>query len=183
MIRHQKRVEARWVPVDASEKLKADLRGAGFSPDPTKKRVTLSSAGPMVWVEWTDREGERMTDQEITEHRARLVEALRGGDYIQFRGALKIDDGEAVQHCAAGVACEVYRKLTGRGTWTRLAWTENTHRSLYRFDEGNHRATHMLPDQVRAFFGFTRREEREIVRLNDWHQEDFDAIATFIEAR
>ena len=45
------------------------------------------------------------------------VDALRSGEFKQARKALRTSDG----FCCLGVACEVYRRETGRGAWVALA--------------------------------------------------------------
>lgn len=43
------------------------------------------------------------------------VDALRSGEFAQCRSELRKGDGSL---CAGGVACELYRRATGRGEWT-----------------------------------------------------------------
>lgn len=43
----------------------------------------------------------------------KLVDALRSGEFTQTTGHLRDDTG----HCCLGVACEIYRRVTGNGEW------------------------------------------------------------------
>lgn len=42
-----------------------------------------------------------------------LVDALESGEFSQTRGLLKLEN----RYCATGVACELFRRHTGRGQW------------------------------------------------------------------
>lgn len=111
--------------------------------------------------------------------RQHLAEVLRSGRYIQLRGALRADDGEADQYCAQGVACELYRQAKG-GFWERLPWTEETHRFLFRFHAEGQRGTNLMPRAVREYYGLNERQAAVVTRLNDHHMEDFEAVADYI---
>jgi len=45
-----------------------------------------------------------------------LVNELRRGEFIQGEGCLR----KPGNHCALGVACEVFRRHTGRGRWIAM---------------------------------------------------------------
>jgi hypothetical protein len=78
------------------------------------------------------------------------VEALRSGDYAQARGHLRSENG----YCCLGVACDTYRRVTGKGRWDRidggLAGS-----AYYTFDpeSGDPREAGTLPDVVRDWLG------------------------------
>lgn len=121
-----------------------------------------------------------MSEDTYRARRQYLAQVLRAGHYIQLRGALRADDGEAEQHCAAGVACELYRWEEG-GYWERLPWTEETHRFLFRFHTGGGQSgIHRMPDAVREYYGLTPRQAAVVTRLNDHHMDDFETVAEYL---
>lgn len=52
--------------------------------------------------------------------------------------------------CCLGVACEVYRRVTGKGEWVR-----NTEDGVWLFQEGNSNVQGVLHDNVAKWYGFT----------------------------
>lgn len=86
------------------------------------------------------------------EHEARIrlwLKALRSGTYKQGRSRLRRGD----MFCCLGVACDVYRKTTGKGTW--FAYAEG--RGMYEF-RATRRTPNIqslsLPAIVSKWFGF-----------------------------
>ena len=111
--------------------------------------------------------------------RARLVEALRSGKYVQARFSLRNGD----RYCCLGVACDIYREhglddwaLNSASWWCFLG------------------EKYVLPERVKSWFGFkhqgvllkNRIEERgaatltSLMDMND-AGETFDEIADEIE--
>ena len=72
--------------------------------------------------------------------RARLVEALRSGKYVQARASLRSVDGE--RYCCLGVACDLYREHA-LADWTREI-------AFWHFLGEEH----VLPERVRSWLGF-----------------------------
>lgn len=68
-----------------------------------------------------------------------LVNVLRSGKYRQITGTLR---DESDGRCCLGVACDVYKQLTGKGRWRRGVFTAGDSRSG------------VLPTAVQEYFGF-----------------------------
>ena len=110
------------------------------------------------------------------EARQVLINALRSGEYKQAQGVLKQND----RFCCLGVACDVYRKITGEGEWKVFQ-----HEYYEGFILDNEREPGILPRKVADFFGFIHRdgrlnEENSLAHLNDIGC-TFDYIANVIE--
>ena len=108
-----------------------------------------------------------MTD----EHKDRLrllVVALRSGEYTQALGHLRTRDG----YCCLGVACDIYRKETGEGTWIQ----EGATYTFLRYDT-------FLPHEVEAWYGIwgIMLDAGTMVNLNDDLRWNFDQIADELE--
>lgn len=73
--------------------------------------------------------------------------ALESGEYEQGVGGLRVEGGR--RYCCLGVACEVYRRLTGEGSW------EFTEEGSYdeNFVVGDEKDRDYLPPRVARFFG------------------------------
>ena len=102
-----------------------------------------------------------------------LVEALRSGKYKQTGNCLR----DEKSYCCLGVACDIYRKETGKGRWRSLG----SPRELKSFQG----STGYLPDKVMEWFGFPIREGFEsdnvsLARRNDAGH-SFQSIADLIE--
>lgn len=88
------------------------------------------------------------------------VQVLESGEFNQAHAVLR--DGD--KFCCLGVACEVYRRQTGKGGWMHHSWTE----------DGNTKDAY-LPDTVREWLGVRTEngtyikgdEERTLIDLND----------------
>lgn len=106
--------------------------------------------------------------------RALWAKALESSKYAQGIGQLK-DEND--QYCCLGVACDVYRKATGKGRWTRKS-------NRYSFGE----SLAYLPLEVVKWFGLddedpTLRGNREIATVvNDVHRNSFNEIAKMVRA-
>ena len=111
------------------------------------------------------------------------IKDLRSGQYKQSTGVLKKEEG----YCCLGVACETYKKLTGRGVW------ENGDFVIYGIDDSyiEDRNSAVLPEVVRNFFGFKENNpflffnifNRSCTTCNDKFLYDFNLIADLIEKR
>lgn len=107
------------------------------------------------------------------------VAALRGGEFTQTTGALH----DAMGYCCLGVACETFRRITGKGRWD----------SLYDFDMGDYTVGDVLPEVVAGWLGVDTNPAlvsaadpvlAELVlaaSLNDEHGYTFADIADAIE--
>jgi hypothetical protein len=98
------------------------------------------------------------------------VKALESGQYKQTRATLHDKNG----YCCLGVACEVFKKATGRGQWTR--WKG--------FVVGNQHSDVYLPRNVGAWFGFENIDpqlgESCATERNDTKRDSFQTIASAI---
>lgn len=70
------------------------------------------------------------------ERKAKLIAALRSGEFPQTRGCLRDMDG----YCCLGVACEIFRRETDTGEW---CWDETEQR--FKFQSASHRDSAVLP--------------------------------------
>lgn len=89
---------------------------------------------------------------DVTENAQKWIEALRSGQFMQTR--CQLTDG--VGYCCLGVACEVYRRETGRGTWQK-----NDHGSKTKFRLDYTAAgvsTIDLPQEVANWLGLRSRD-------------------------
>lgn len=88
----------------------------------------------------------------MNENTAKLVKALRSGEYTQTRGRLRKEDS----FCCLGVATDLHRQATGEGKWQN----DPIHGSEYTFvmhtEDGQETwDRYALPDQVRQWLGWT----------------------------
>ncbi len=118
-----------------------------------------------------------MSEQEITPEAARKEWAkdLRTGDYKQIKGHLR-DKGNG--RCCLGVACDTYKRLTGKGDWCLGIF----------YDAEGDRAHYALPAAVRNFYGFSLPDpildpdrNATAVGLNDLENKSFSEIADLVE--
>ena len=90
------------------------------------------------------------------------VEALRSGQYLQGKNALKTDD----KFCCLGVLCDIlYPEQWIRDGGYSLIWGE---------DSG-------LPPELRDSLSIDRKQEDILIQLNDEKGKDFLQIADYIE--
>lgn len=99
------------------------------------------------------------------------VAALRSGDYVQGRGALRNDFNE---FCCLGVLCNLHTQVNPE------AVKMNTNPEAY-FDE-----TGILPEVVQHWAGMKNKvgqikSEQALTIMNDSGDWDFNQIADFIE--
>lgn len=140
---------------------------------------------------------------EIEERRARWVEALRSGEYEQGFGRLRQSD----VYCCLGVACDVYKRLTGQGKWIEHAVvTLNGEKlTVYEFLSGGvdpesvdieekhkYLSSACLPEEVAKFFDVepggslkegVSGEGTYLFTLNDRAKMSLREIADFIEEK
>ena len=104
------------------------------------------------------------------EARGHWVEALRSGRYEQTMEVLNRGD----RFCCLGVACDIYRQLTGRGSWRDGRFFVDNITGLYT----------TLPDEVQSFFGLQDNigvyNTGSLAELNDLYRNTFDEIADVI---
>ena len=108
--------------------------------------------------------------------RAKLVEALRSGEYTQTDRALRDREG----YCCLGVACDLYRKIEKPDR----QWELVEGNSMWEFMG----VSGALPDEVVDWLGFATnggtlmfRTESSLMALND-SGKSFEYIADTIEA-
>ncbi len=59
-----------------------------------------------------------MVDTKLNKNEKLLVEALESGSYSQAIGTLReYRKGKKTRYCCLGVACQVYKRETGKGFW------------------------------------------------------------------
>ena len=122
----------------------------------------------------------------MNENISKWTAALRSGDYRQGRGSLRRDDG----FCCLGVACDIYLKETGRGSW-RMNYSDDSGIGYtFRIDGVEERIT--LPTAVFDWLGIENIEENPKItahyhdKLDTWinmndHNSSFEEIANHIE--
>lgn len=113
----------------------------------------------------------------------KLLDALRSGEFTQAQGQLRRGDG----HCCLGVACEVYKRETGNGTWTHL----DDEPRFVASDHADDWSAHLLPPTVKEWYGFSSEAGRFedavayftcLTDLNDCGGLSFEDIADVIES-
>lgn len=113
------------------------------------------------------------------------VAELRSGKYIQCRGNLVGHNGG---YCCLGVACETFRKETGKGEWKPDE--SDGGRIGFSIDDTFH--VSYLPPQVAEFYGFYHQIRNPMLHpynisplasteANDVHKFTFNEIADMIE--
>ncbi len=87
------------------------------------------------------------------------IDALRSGEYRQGQYALKSirEDGEKPSHCCLGVACEVYIREEGQGSWDEGP----TGRFYFVRTDGGYKERELMPVEVAEWFGFVEPGEVE----------------------
>lgn len=107
----------------------------------------------------------------MNENARKWVEALRSGEFEQAQARLRDDDS----YCCLGVACELYRRETGKGRWTKAG----------AFHLGSVAETDWLPTAVQRWLGLAhpagKYDWNSLVFLND-ARDSFKAIANVIES-
>lgn len=124
----------------------------------------------------------RYTPEEQKINRAKLVAALRSGEYKQIKGQLKSGDG----FCCLGVACDIFDPTKWRDEDGKL----DRELKMYVTDN-DYKAGTFLPEEVRQFYGFHLAEggfrstefgdSTALWKLNDSFNYTFEQIADVIE--
>lgn len=116
-----------------------------------------------------------MSELEITPAQARKEWAkdLRSGEYQQITGQLREGDNG---RCCLGVACDTYKRLTGKGSWED---------DIFVTDENDFSSSE-LPRVVMLFFGLYKRDpeldgDTTATTLNDQLERTFEEIADLVE--
>lgn len=118
------------------------------------------------------------------EHRAHLTawcEDLESDKYVQttnrLRDKLYFDEKNAYGYCCLGVACNTFKKLTGKGTWGE------TGKFMDNMDCG---ASNYLPSFVAEWLiggaggtllVYYKGKKEDVINLNDRHKLTFKEIA------
>lgn len=110
----------------------------------------------------------------MNKHRVNLLTAaLRGGEFTQCMTQLR-DPRFTNTHCILGVACEVFRRETGQGTWED---------NMFVVDGIACDIT--LPPQVQTWYDFDRSDpffnNMPASELNDLYGRSFAEIADSID--
>lgn len=134
-----------------------------------------------------------MTELTLKERQDSLFAALKSERYKQGTGALNTTDQGNYGFCCLGVACDVFRTLTGKGEWKECDETR-LRGPLMDFILGESTESFELPQEVQDFFGFKTRNGNAVsdrpdmasplmcmVNLNDGRLLPFPAIAEIIE--
>ena len=116
-----------------------------------------------------------LTKEQLTNSK-KYIKALRSGKYEQTRSELKREDN---CFCALGLALEVFRQETGKGTWVND--------DLHRFSLDGVRSAFIATDypQVREFFGFEdigvgwKHGDADLLELNGYVS--FPVLAEMLE--
>jgi hypothetical protein len=129
-----------------------------------------------------DMETPTYTPEQQAENRAKLVAALRSGDYAQGQSVLRTVESRKQRFCCLGVACDI----SGLGVW-------DDDIAGYKAADGSYSRTH-LPDAVKRWLGFrtdngaleasiTTPRQNEVRVLTDANDDDvsFAEIADLIE--
>lgn len=115
----------------------------------------------------------------MTENMAKLVAALKSGEYEQGVGRLRTRSGA---FCCLGVACDVFSRDTGRGKWRLLAGD-------WEFKLDSTISTSFLPPEVSRWLGINSENGalihgdgklKSLVNVNDTSN-NFDGAIAEIE--
>lgn len=116
-----------------------------------------------------------MSELEITPEQARKewTKDLRSGEYQQITGQLREEDNG---RCCLGVACDTYKRLTGKGSWND---------DIFVTDKDDFSSSE-LPEVVMLFFGFYKKDPEldgdiTATTLNDGENKTFAEIADLVE--
>jgi hypothetical protein len=102
-----------------------------------------------------------MITEEQKDHLRLWVSALRKTKSKQAKGFLcRLDENQhIVGYCCLGIACNVYKKETGKGIWNKL--TENA-----IFIVGNTYKATNLPYSIMKYYGISKTDDNYIM-MND----------------
>lgn len=145
---------------------------------------------------------ETVSPEEYQRRRGLWTSDLRSGDFKQGRSALRNGPEDSSEFCCLGVACETYRRETGKGHWERRgALASDSVTAPWHFvDDGAPNPEHFpawneswssLPGGVAAWFGLnpstqynpqvaTEWGNEHVANLND-RRTTFEEIADLID--
>ena len=111
------------------------------------------------------------TLQELEEHRAAWIAALKSGEYRQGFGFLHNKDLNVF--CCLGVGCDLMIK---RGVEEFTSFTSEFKSHVeYNGKSGN------PPREMQQYFGINTSDVEDLVELNDTEKKTFQEIANFIK--
>lgn len=120
-----------------------------------------------------------MSAEALRERREKWAELLESGEFEQATGRLRNRDGDM---CCLGVACELYRRETGRGAWVE---SEDGDGALAFALEAT-QDDGILPMEVTRWLGLDGESggylqgTRSLLQDNDVKQMSFEQIAETI---
>ena len=134
--------------------------------------------------------------REMNDNAKMWVSALRSGVYVQARGSLRVESQElGTKFCCLGVACDLYSKSVGEGSWTEEGWFEL--RNSHGLDTNG--SDVFLPEDVMEWLGLSHvqgkffnrvetsgglltglKEDNSLTDMND-NDSTFEDIAKIIE--
>ena len=95
------------------------------------------------------------------------ITALRSGDYLQGKGALRQGDS----FCCLGVLADIIG----------LEWEEGRPSYFVRDLSGQHKQEDVIPDEAAEHIGLRVNTQKHLSSMNDEQGCDFNEIATWIE--
>ena len=107
------------------------------------------------------------------EFKAKWLEALRSGRYLQTREKLRDKSG----FCCLGVACDI----SGKGTW-KASLNGKQWKQMQTFVISPYGSSKTcIPSPLREEIGLTEAEHKSLANLNDSGKATFANIADWIE--
>jgi hypothetical protein len=114
-----------------------------------------------------------------------IAAALESGKFEQALGALRVGDG----YCCLGVACEIYRQVTGRGEWV-IGQGQLQNRPTFKTEDRMLGEGAVLPPEVANWYGLSYNPiltiDGKVAAASNWndtHMVDFSVIAKGFRAR
>jgi hypothetical protein len=102
-----------------------------------------------------------------------LIAALKSGEYKKGQGVLNHND----KYCCQGVGCELFMKDTSQTDYTiTKSLGSGTEQGLWKY---NGRTDHW-PAEVREYFGLSKYQSDQLVKLNDSSQ-TFVPVIEYLE--
>lgn len=105
--------------------------------------------------------------------KAKWVEALRSGKYLQTQGVLR---DASDRHCCLGVLCDI----TDPADWIWLEDENGAPREGWAYRHGKGTDTDILPGLLGEELGLDTFYEERLTEMND-NGKSFDEIADYIE--
>ena len=121
----------------------------------------------------------------MNENAKKWVAALRSGEFKQTQGRLRRREDHDPSNdgfCCLGVACELFRRETGKGVWRETYDRKFYDRRFFFNTYSGHSELSFVPRPVADWLGLNKtRACLELTALNDTG-ESFERIADVIEA-